>query len=139
MIGNRYFLSWNSFISLFPYRKQFMSIIWVRLAFLVGKNDRQTRGTATAITDACRDTSTDDPGITFMDKQIYGSTSKDACRSMCMDCRGSTCTDISIESTDVHGSTCPYIYTKGAGLHWVTSMDDSTINTAVRVRNNTYD
>ena len=39
----------------------------------------------------------------------------------------------------MHGSTGPYIFTKGMGVHIFTSTDESKVNTVVRGRTNTYD
>ena len=43
------------------------------------------------------------------------------------------------ESTSVHRSKCPYISTKGTGMHEVTTADDYTVKTAVCGRTNAYD
>ena len=34
---------------------------------------------------------------------------------------------------------CPYTYTKGTGVHGVTSTDNSAVKTVVRGRKNAYD
>ena len=97
----------------------------------VGQNDRQTHKIATASTYAHR--------IMCTDKQKNGIKSKDDCGIMCTDTCGITRTDVSTESTGVHGSMCLYIYTEGTGMHRVTSTEDSTINTVVQGRMNAYD
>ena len=56
-----------------------------------------------------------------------------------MDACGNMCTDISTESTDVHRITCPYIYTKGTGVHRGTSTEVSMINRLLQGRTNLYD
>ena len=37
-------------------------------------------------------------------------------------------TGVSTAITIVQGSTCPYIYNKGKGMHGGTSREDSTVN-----------
>ena len=74
-----------------------------------------------------------------MDTQTNGSTSKYDYRSMfTYDCV-SACKDVSTESNGVQGIMCPYISTKGMGVHRFKSTDDSTVNTVVRGRTNMYD
>ena len=51
----------------------------------------------------------------------------------------SACTDVSTNITGVHGSTCPYISTKGTGVHVVMSTDESKVKTVVRGRKNMCD
>ena len=105
----------------------------------VGQNDRQTRRISTTSMDAHRGTSTDAHGSTCIDAQTCVSTSKDACGSTCMDDLGSACTDVSTDSTGVHGITCPYIPTKGMGRHGVTSTHNSTVKAVVHCRMNAYE
>ena len=50
----------------------------------------------------------------------------------------STHMEFSTDSTGVHGITCPYISTKGMGVHRVTPTGDSTINMLVLGRMNVY-
>ena len=47
--------------------------------------------------------------------------------------------DVSAESVDVRGSTCPYISTKGPGMHGVTSTDNYTVKMVVSGRTKAYD
>ena len=73
-----------------------------------------------------------------MDTQTHGSTSKDDCGSTSMNACRSAYTDVSTESMVMHGSTCPYISTKGNGVHRVLSTDDSTVKTVVQGITNVY-
>ena len=43
------------------------------------------------------------------------------------------------DSTGMHGSICPYISTKGTGVHVVTSRDKSKLKTGAHGRINVYD
>ena len=104
-----------------------------------GQNYIQTHGTATASTDASKGTCTDASKIPFTDIHTCRSTSKDVRGSTCTDDLGSACTDFSTENTDVHRSMCLYIPTKYMGVHVVTSMDNSTVNTVVHARTNVHD
>ena len=65
--------------------------------------------------------------------------SKDGCGSTCTNARGSIHTDVSIESTVMHGSTLLYITTKDTVMHRVTYMDDSMTKAVVQGRMNSYD
>ena len=63
--------------------------------------------------------------------------------SVCMDttCTEyfvSACTDVSTDSTGVHGRTCLYISTKVIGVHGVTYTDKSMVNMVIRGRINVY-
>ena len=53
--------------------------------------------------------------------------------------RVSACTDVSTDSTGMHGSMCSYISTKGTGVHVVMSTDESKVKTVVRGRKNVCD
>ena len=103
-----------------------------------GNNYRQKHRTATASMDAQESTCTDASGIPCTDTQTCVSTSKDVYRSMCTDDLGSARTDVSTESIGVRGSTCPWIYIKGAVVRGVTSTDDSTVKMVIHGRTNTY-
>ena len=81
--------------------------------------------------DACRDV------CTYI--QTYEDTIKDACVSTCMDYHGSACIDVSNEITGVNQSTCPYIYTKGTGVHGFTPTENSKKMTDARDITNVYD
>ena len=89
----------------------------------------------------------DDIGRQYMDTHTQVSKSKYTHRSTCMEdrvsaCTGTTCTeyrvstclDVSTYSMGVHGSTCSYIYTKGKGVHIVTSTDESEVKTVINGR-----
>ena len=104
-----------------------------------GNNDKHTRGTATASTDASGITCTNSNRRTCMDKQTQLSTSKDSLGSTCADYHRSACTDISTDSTDTHRITCSYISTKGKVMNGVTSTEDYTVKTVAQERTNTHD
>ena len=118
----------------------------------VVQNNRQTQVTATASTGVCRCMYTDYRGITWTDTHTCGSTSKYSGGSICTEYFVSECTDVTgmgycisvcmdiyTDSTGVHGSKCPYISTKGMGVHRVMFTDKSTVKTAVCGRTNAYD
>ena len=97
-------------------------------------------------TDSCECMCTYSRENTCTDKYTHGSTSKDARGSMCTDACRSMCTDVSnfntgfsTDSTGVHGSTCPYIYTKSTGMQVGTHMDIYMGNTVVRGNTCLYD
>ena len=87
-------------------------------AALVGHNDRQTRGTFTAITDACGRMCTDKKTHIRKIRDAHGSTSKDA--------RGSIFTDVSTKRMGVHRSMCLEISTKITGVHGGMCTDSYT-------------
>ena len=51
----------------------------------------------------------------------------------------SACTDVSTDSTGLHRIMCMCIYTKGTGVHVVTSTDKFKAKTCVRGIMNAYD
>ena len=76
----------------------------------------------------------------------HGSMSKDARGSMCADVQGSMFTDVSTEITGVStasmivkGSTCPYISTKGMGVHGGMYMEVSIVKMVPQEINNAHD
>ena len=73
-----------------------------------------------------------------MVKDAYRSTSPDAIRSKCLYISTDS-TGVSTVSIGVHGSTCPYISTKGMGVHRGTSTDVSMETTVVQGGINAYD
>ena len=113
---------------------------------LIVQNNIQTRVTATASTDyrgwmctysyksPCTDTQTH----VSISKYARGSTCTED-RVTCMEDCVSACTDVPTDITGVHGSTCPYISTKGMGVHGVTYTENFTVNTFICGRRNVYD
>ena len=124
----------------------------VTLQEYVVQNDKYTRGTATARTDACGVTCTDACRRMFMDTQTRGSTRKDSGRSTLTEDRVSACTDatcmedlvsawtdVSTDSTGVHRSMYPYISTKFTVVHGLMQTKKFKAKTALCGRKNTYD
>ena len=48
------------------------------------------------------------------------------------------CIDVSTDNTSMSRNMCPYISTKGTGMHVVTSTDESKVNTFVCGRTDAY-
>ena len=92
------------------------------------------------IKDDCESTYTDGFVSVHMDAMctedpLSACTDGSACAEYCV----SDCTDVSSENTGVHGSMCPYIYTKGTNVHVVTSMYESKLKTFACDRTDAYD
>ena len=73
-----------------------------------------------------------------------GATCTEYCVSACMDgsaCTGDcviACMDVSDDNTSMSRNMCPYISTKGTGMHIVTSTDESKVNMFVCGRTDVY-
>ena len=59
--------------------------------------------------------------------------------SVFMEYRVSAYRCVSAENAGVPGSTCPYISTKGMGMHGITPTDESKVKTYICVRTDAYD
>ena len=74
-----------------------------------------------------------------MAKQEHRITSKYAHGITFTDDNGRTFTYVFTETTGIHRSMWPDIYTKGTGLHGVSSMGVSTEKTVVQIRMCVFD
>ena len=73
-------------------------------------------------------------GATCTEDHVSACTDGSACTEDCV----IACIDVSADNTSMSRNMCPYISTKGTGMHVVTSTDESKVNTFVRDRTDAY-